>query len=99
MEAEKKRTKKAKKAKKEKRVTRDQRVEKLKEHAKEYAFTYSPNVIDLVKNPDVCAEVTYDTCWRPDIYLNNHRTCNNCSIVEHCKCSCRRLEKKKNAAR
>lgn len=94
-----KKPKRSKKAAKEKRVTREQRVATLKEHAREFSFTYNPNVIDLVKNPDVCAEVTYDTCWRPDIFLNNHRTCNNCPIVDNCKCPTRRLDRKKNGSR
>lgn len=88
--------KRSKKQAKEKRVTREQHVETLKEHAKEFTFAYAPVVVDLAKNPDECAVATHDTCLRPDIYLNNNRTCNNCSIVEHCKCPCRRLDTKRN---
>ena len=88
------------KQKKQKRVTKEQRVESLKEHAKSYAFNYNPAIVDLVKNVEVCKEVTQGTCWRPDIFLNNDRSCNACALVEHCACSCKRVDpKRRNVSR
>jgi hypothetical protein len=48
---------------------------------------HSPNqVIDLKKSKQACVEFTRDSCLRPDIYLNNDRTCNECPLNEHCSC-------------
>lgn len=90
---------KTKRAKKEKRITREQIVSTLKEHAREFTFSYNPEIIDLVKNAEACKRETGNSCWRPDIFLNNDRTCNNCVLVENCACPARRLARKKGDAK
>lgn len=90
---------KVKRVKKEKKITREQIVTTLKEHAKEFTFSYSPEVIDLVINAEACKRETSNSCWRPDIFLNNDRSCNNCALVAHCACPSRRIAKKKNDSR
>jgi hypothetical protein len=39
--------------------------------------------------------MTETACMRPDIFLNNDRTCNKCPFVEFCICRVKRLEKEK----
>lgn len=41
--------------------------------------------------------VTSGACIRPDIYLNNDRSCDNCPYYEFCNCGIKRLsnERKK----
>jgi hypothetical protein len=41
------------------------------------------------------AKATNGTCFRPDIYLNNDRSCEGCSYFDHCVCALKRLAKKK----
>ena len=50
-----------------------------------------PQSIDLVTNADVCRDLTRNQCWRPDIYLNNARTCDKCSLHKNCSSKLRRL--------
>lgn len=52
-----------------------------------------PESIDLVLNPKVCAEITRNQCWRPDIYLNNSRTCDKCRLYTNCTSHLKRLAK------
>lgn len=91
------RVKKLKKIK-EKKITREERVNALKQHARAFQFEYKPNVIDLVKNVDECVSATQSTCWRPDIFLNNNRTCNNCVLHVNCACPSKRLSKQKRCS-
>jgi hypothetical protein len=55
--------------------------------------------IVLVDNPEVAAHVL-TSCWRPDIYLDNERSCDDCSLYGVCKAACRRLstDKKRKLA-
>ena len=50
-----------------------------------------PLSIDLVTNADVCRELTRNQCWRPDIYLNNSRSCDKCSLHKNCSSKLKRL--------
>jgi hypothetical protein len=62
----------------------------------------SAQYIDMTDEKQV-SELTKSSCVRPDIFLNNDRSCNNCHLYEHCKCSIRtwreedvkRIKKKK----
>lgn len=92
---------KAKKQKKIKikKITREQQVEALKEQARAFTFSYNPVIVDLTLNSEECRQATERACWRPDIFLNNDRSCNNCSLFEHCACASKRLIKRKNDTR
>lgn len=48
-------------------------------------------IIDLVENAEACRELTKTECWRPDIYLNNSRTCDRCPIHRNCASKLKRL--------
>ena len=48
--------------------------------------------IDMVKNKEVCQEVTASACWRPDIYLDYG--CSECKLAKHCACKSKNLKRK-----
>lgn len=50
-------------------------------------------VIDLTKDKDACALYTQTACMRPDIYLDNDRTCDYCSINKYCACPIKKFSK------
>ena len=79
-----KKIKKAKKAKKEEILSK--------------TYIYIPKekeIIDLVQNPEYTAKLTATECWRPDIFLNNDRSCNSCSLKDICTCSIKSLKNEK----
>ena len=79
-----------------KRITKKfLKLENLKEAAGNFKYTYKPNLINLAKNAEECKKATIGTCFRPDIYLDNDRTCDLCSLVENCSCVLKQLSKKK----
>ena len=53
--------------------------------------------INMVKNRDVCAEVTQFACWRPDIYLD--LGCEACILKDNCACPIKNLKRKPHAKR
>lgn len=53
--------------------------------------------INMVKNKDVCAEVTQFACWRPDIYLD--LGCEACILKDNCACPIKNLKRKPHAKR
>jgi hypothetical protein len=48
--------------------------------------------IDMVKNKEVCAQVTAHACWRPDIYLD--LGCESCILKNNCACPIKNLKRK-----
>jgi len=48
--------------------------------------------IDMVKNKEVCAQVTAHACWRPDIYLD--LGCEACILKDNCACPIKNLKRK-----
>jgi hypothetical protein len=55
----------------------------------------SGTVIDLVVDAEYCKIYTEGACVRPDIFLDNDRSCNKCRLYENCRASCRRLANEK----
>jgi hypothetical protein len=53
--------------------------------------------IDMVKNKEVCAEVTSHACWRPDIYLD--LGCEACILKDNCACPIKNLKRKPHVRR
>jgi hypothetical protein len=43
-----------------------------------------PNIVDLSKDKDICAEYTSFACHRPDIFLDYG--CSQCRLQKHCAC-------------
>jgi len=48
--------------------------------------------IDMVKNKEVCTQVTAHACWRPDIYLD--LGCEACILKDNCACPIKNLKRK-----
>jgi hypothetical protein len=80
--------------KKTKQVAKEEKIEELKGYLSEYKFQNNRKIINLVENKRVCAETTARACWRPDIYLDNDKWCNGCSLFEACACEIKRWNKK-----
>ena len=38
-------------------------------------------------------ELTTGACWRPDLYLNNNKTCIGCPLFKDCKCELKKMPK------
>ena len=49
--------------------------------------------IDLTKDHEACAKYTKNMCMRPDIFLDNDRTCDKCSIRKYCACRIKKFSK------
>ena len=49
--------------------------------------------IDLTKDHEACAKYTKNMCMRPDIFSNNDRTCDKCSIRKHCSSHVKKFSK------
>ncbi|MEI6423823.1 MAG: hypothetical protein WCP55_16525 [Lentisphaerota bacterium] len=49
--------------------------------------------IDLVISGDACRKETMDSCFRPDIYLDNGKACNGCRLFENCAYVGKRMSK------
>lgn len=84
-------------AKKRKKYVTQKGIEltNLLESASNYKFTYKPESINLVKDVEETKKLTNGTCLRPDLYLDNDGTCDNCYIFNNCVCSIKKLKKKK----
>jgi len=68
------------------------RAEEIKRNLPKIDLHKVREPIDMVKNKDVCIEVTSFACWRPDIYLD--LGCSECSLVKNCACPIKNLKRK-----
>jgi hypothetical protein len=75
----------------------EEEIEKIRRDMPKINLNSPRNIINLNKDKKMCAELTKDTCIRPDIYLNNDRNCDYCSINEHCACPLKHFEGKKKS--
>lgn len=69
------------------------RAEEIRKSLPKIDFNKERTVIDLRKDKDACAFYTKIACIRPDIYLDNDRTCDYCSINKHCACPIKKFSK------
>lgn len=70
----------------------EEEIEKIRRDMPKIDLNAPRQIIDLKENKEFCQEITKDTCIRPDIYLNNDRTCDNCSIHKYCSCALKKLQ-------
>lgn len=73
----------------------DDEIEKIRREMPKIDLNAPRVTIDLNKNKKACAEITRNMCMRPDIYLDNDRTCDYCSINDCCTCALKRFALKK----
>jgi hypothetical protein len=69
------------------------RAEEIRKNLPKIDFNRERHVIDLRKDKEACAQYTQFACVRPDIYLDNDRTCDYCSINKHCACPIKKFSK------
>lgn len=68
------------------------RVEELNAHAR--AATVNVNAVPLrinFEDAEAVRQLTDGACQRPDIYLDNDRACDGCSLYELCACAAKQL--------
>lgn len=70
-------------------------INSVKEETQHVPFKFQSTgveVIDLIENVEYCQKFTRENgCWRPDIYLDGNKSCDNCALYKNCQASCRRL--------
>lgn len=52
-------------------------------------------VIEMTGGPQRCQRQYGGTCLRPDIFVNNDRSCDGCECYDHCLCYSKRLSHEK----
>jgi len=68
-------------------LTREQmedRAEEIRRNLPKIDLNKVRERIDMVKNKEVCQQVTSFACWRPDVYLD--LGCSECALVKNCAC-------------
>ena len=71
----------------------EEEIEKIRRETPKIDLNKPRTTIDLNKDKKACAEFTKNMCIRPDIYLDNDRTCDYCSINEYCACALKKFSK------
>lgn len=72
---------------------RELRIEEIRASLPKINLNKEKTIIDLVKDKEACAEFTKKMCIRPDIYLNNDKTCDNCILRNNCSCIIKKFSK------
>lgn len=72
----------------------EERAEEIRRNLPKIDLHKERQVIDLTKDKAACEEYTKFACMRPDIYLDNDRTCDYCSINKWCICPIKKFSKK-----
>jgi hypothetical protein len=75
----------------------DEEIERIRRDIPKIDLNKPRITIDLNKDKKACAEFTKNMCIRPDIYLDNDRTCDYCSINDCCSCDLKRFMVKKKS--
>jgi len=70
----------------------EERAEKVRKDIPKIDLNKPRVSIDMVKNKEVCREVTASACWRPDIYLDFG--CSECKLVKNCASAIKNLKRK-----
>jgi hypothetical protein len=73
----------------------EEEIDKIRREMPKIDLNKPRITIDLNKDKKACAEFTRNMCMRPDIYLDNDRTCDYCSINDCCSCAIKRFQHKK----
>jgi hypothetical protein len=72
---------------------RERRIEEIRASLPKIDLNKERIPIDLLKNEELCKEHTKGACLRPDIYLNNDRTCDTCALRKNCSCGIKKFSK------
>lgn len=77
-----------------KRKKKELQKKQLLTYVKELKVVSTRQVIDLKKDKLWTHLVTQNACWRPDIYLDNGKSCEGCVLFENCSCRVKKLKRK-----
>ena len=69
------------------------RAEEIRRNLPKIDLHKERQIIDLTKDKTACEDYTKFSCIRPDIYLDNDRTCDYCSINKCCACPIKKFSK------
>ena len=91
----------ARKVKTVKKVVKATKAEQKKQDIRSYEIPkVNPNPIsvrysinDLANNADLAKEFTNGVCIRPQLFLNNDRSCDDCVLYTNCACNAKTLSK------
>jgi hypothetical protein len=72
---------------------RERRIEQIRASLPKIDLNKERTVIDLTKDDKACSEYTRNMCIRPDIFLDNDRTCDMCSLRRCCSCRIKKFSK------
>ena len=75
-----------------KKAAKEEHVEQLKQALRSATMNVNavPQRISF-QDPEAVRQLTERACQRPDIYLDNDRACDGCSLYEHCACASKQL--------
>lgn len=81
---------------KKKKRKKELQKKQLLSYVKDLKITWTQRqLVNLTKDKLMTHLCTINACWRPDIYLDNGKSCNGCSLFENCACQIKRLKKDK----
>ena len=69
----------------------DDEIEEIRRNTPKIDFNKPRVPVFLKDNQEACEKHT-TSCLRPDIYLNNDKTCDKCSIKKYCVCRLKRFQ-------
>jgi hypothetical protein len=78
--------------KRNKKVSRENKTAELLRNLPKMVFAERKPIV-LVSNPEFAAEVTANSCVRPDVFLDSNRSCDFCALYQVCKAPNRSLSK------
>jgi hypothetical protein len=79
---------------KKKKRKKELQKKQLLSYVKDLKVSWSQRqLVNLNEDKLLTHLCTVNACWRPDIYLDNGRNCNGCSLFENCSCKIKRLKK------
>jgi hypothetical protein len=67
------------------------RIEKIRQDIPKINFNKPRQSLNF-RDEQTCIKHT-ESCMRPDIYLNNDKTCDNCYINKFCRCKLKKFSK------
>jgi hypothetical protein len=72
----------------------EEEIEQIRRDMPKIDLNAPRNIINLSRDKEMCAILTHSSCIRPDIYLDNDRTCDYCSINKYCSCPIKKFSGK-----
>lgn len=79
-----------------KRVPKPKKIKiKIEQYQAPIYKGYTKTSVNLTENAEMCKVITSSACFRPDLYLDADRTCDDCTLFTNCSCPIKKLSKYK----